>query len=95
MAPSKVEVVPFGPSSDEVEAMATAALEDPEVMRRLEGTDTGCCRRRRWTPARGRERCRAHSVQTTVYDYTNERTLVIRVGPGGGRAETVRQPRPS
>lgn len=94
MAPLKVEVVPFGPGSDEVEARAVAALADPEVGRRLEGSDY-----RVLSVAPVDTGVEADSgptaVQATVYDYTNERTLVVEAGEEVTVRETVRQPLPT
>ena len=81
----EVEVVPFGPDDEEVKAGATAALEDPEVRRRLEGSDY------RVLSATALE----EGVETTVYDYTNERALVIQSGEEVSVTETVRQPLPT
>jgi hypothetical protein len=96
VAPLKVEVVPFGPASDEVEAMGAATLDDPEVRRRLEGSDYRVLSVAPLDAGpEAEDGAGPTPVQTTVYDYTNERTLVIESGKKVAVRETVRQPLPT
>jgi Copper amine oxidase, enzyme domain len=102
VAELKVEVVPFGPSAGDVEAAANAALEHPAVRAELDGAEhrllsVAPVERE---PGPGDEDApQPTRVRATVYDYTNERALVIETGLDGGEEpavrETVRQPLPT
>jgi hypothetical protein len=97
-----VEVVPFGPGPDDVEAAAESALHHPDVERLLGGAD-----HRVLSVVPVEPELDSHEdgvlepsrVRVTVYDYENERALVVE-GSLDSRdlvavRETVRQPLPS
>jgi len=98
----KVEIVPFGPGPEDVEAAARSALGHPDVERELGGAD-----HRVLSVAPVEPEPDAHDeglpeptrVRATVYDYENERSLVVEGSLDGDDGvavrETVRQPIPS
>jgi hypothetical protein len=101
VAQLKVEVVPFGPAAEDLEAAAGAALGHPAVAAELDGTEY---RLLSVAPVEGEpgpqdeDAPEPTRVQATVYDYTNERALVVELGLDGGEPavrETVRQPLPT
>ncbi len=102
MAELEVKVEPWGPDPDEMEAAAGAALELPEVRSELDGAEHRVLSVKPVEPEPGPDDDdvpEPTQLRATVYDYTNERTLVIDAGLDGRDAvevrETVRQPLPT
>jgi Copper amine oxidase, enzyme domain len=102
MGELKVEIVPWGPAQEDLEAAASAALEHPDVEAELDGADHRLLSVAPVEPAAGADDEDApepSGVQATVYDYTNERALVVETALDGGEdvavRETVRQPLPT
>jgi Copper amine oxidase, enzyme domain len=102
MAELKVKVEPWGPDRDEMDSAVAAALELPEVTRELEGAEHRVLSVTPVEPEPGPADDDVPDpthVQATVYDYTNERTLVIDAALQGQDGvtvrETVKQPLPT
>jgi Copper amine oxidase, enzyme domain len=102
MGELKVEVVPYGPDPDELDAAVRSALDLPEVQSELEGAEHRVLSVMPVEPEPGPgddDVPEPTHVRATVYDYTNERTLVIDTGLAGGGGvdvqETIRQPLPT
>jgi Copper amine oxidase, enzyme domain len=102
MGELKVEVVPYGPDPDELDAAVHSALELPEVESELDGSEHRVLSVMPVEPEPGAgddDVPEPTHVRATVYDYTNERTLVIDTGLDGAGGvdvqETVRQPLPT
>ncbi|MCA1682491.1 MAG: hypothetical protein LC685_00575 [Actinobacteria bacterium] len=93
-----VEVVPWGPSPAATRAVARAALEHPSVRAELGDADT---RLLRVVPVVASSDAGAEPdhVRATVYDYMNERAVVVDAPVDGGAhvsiTSTAKQPLPS
>lgn len=80
MGELKVEVVPYGPDPDELDAAVRSALDLPEVQSELDGAEHRVLSVMPVEPEPGPgddDVPQPTHVRATVYDYTNERTLVI------------------
>jgi hypothetical protein len=102
MSELKVEVVPWGPTPNEIESAVRGALESPEVKSELGGANHRLLSVAPVEPEPGPEDDdlpEPNRVRATVYDYTNERAVVVESpldGAGGvAMRETVHQPLPS
>src|SRR5918999_430623 len=98
----EVKVEPWGPDPDEVDAAVGAALQLPEVRNELDGAEHRVLSvtpvEPDPDPADDDVPDPTH-VRATVYDYTNERTLVVDAALQGDNGvtvhETVKQPLPT
>jgi hypothetical protein len=92
----QVEVVPFGPDAQAADAAVRAALEHPAVRAEVEGVEHRVLSLR---PVGDAGADPPTAVEATIYDYTNERAVVVDVplnGAGAPRvASTARQPLPT
>src|SRR5918999_805904 len=97
----EVKVEPWGPDPDEVDAAVGAALQLPEVRNELDGAEHRVLSvtpvEPDPDPADDDVPDPTH-VRATVYDYTNERTLVVDAALQGDNGvtvhETMKQPMP-
>jgi len=93
-----VDIVPWGPSPQAVRAAATAALEHPAVRAELGDADS---RLLSAVPveSQGDPGAEPDHVRATVYDYMNERVVIVEApieGPAHVNVtSTVKQPLPS
>lgn len=93
-----IEIVPFGPSPRATRAAALAALEHPAVRSELGDADTKLLSAVPVVP-RGDPAAEPDHVRATIYDYVNERAVIVEA-PIEGTAHvsvssTVKQPLPS
>ncbi len=92
----QIEVVPFGPDAQVADAAVGAALGHPAVRGEIEDVEHWVLSVR---PIGDADAEPPTAVEATVYDYTNERALVVEVplnGDGTPRvASTTRQPLPT
>jgi hypothetical protein len=92
----QIEVVPFGPDAQAADAAVRAALGHPAVRAEIEDVEHRVLSVR---PVGDSDTEAPTAVEATVYDYTNERALVVDVpldGDGTPRgASTARQPLPT
>ena len=88
----KIEVVPWGPAPQAVHEAGAAALEHPAVRAELAGTDHMVLSIAPVAPAVGGDESAPESglVRTTIYDYTNERTLLVDAPLDGSKPVAVR-----
>lgn len=98
----EVKVEPWGPDPDEVDAAVDAAMRLPEVRNELDGAEHRVLSVTPGEPEPGPADDDVPDpthVRATVYDYTNERTLVVDAGLQGHDGvtvlETVKQPLPT
>ena len=90
----KVKVEPWGPDPDEVDAAVGAALQLPEVRNELDGAEHRVLSVTPVEPDPGPADDDVPDpthVRATVYDYTNERTLVVDAGLQGHDGVTVHE----
>lgn len=94
----RVEIVPFGPSPRATRAAATAALEHPAVRAELGDANTRLLSAVPVAPRRDPGAEPDH-VRATVYDYLNERAVIVEAPIEGSThvsvSSTVKQPLPS
>src|SRR5688500_6935408 len=94
MAQLEVKVEPWGPDPDEVDAAVDAALQLTEVRNELDGAEHRVLSVTPVEPEPGPgddDVPDPTHVRATVYDYTNERTLVVDAGLQGHDGVTVRE----
>ena len=95
----RVDVVPWGPAPEAVEAAARAALEHPAVREQLADAEHRLLSVASVTPDAGDGLAEPSQVHATVYDYANERSLVVEApidgSPHVGVTSTIHQPLPS
>ncbi len=89
----KIEVVPWGPTQNAVHEAGAAALEHSAVRAELVGTDHMVLSIAPVAPAAGAEADvgpESGLVRTTIYDYTNQRTLLVDAPLDGSQPVAVR-----
>ncbi|MDQ3850957.1 MAG: hypothetical protein M3296_10145 [Actinomycetota bacterium] len=95
--PLRVDIVPWGPSPQAARAAAAAALEHPAVRRELADAEHRVLSVEPVAPQG--DGAEPDHVRTTIYDYMNERALVVESplqgSPHVSLTSTVRQPLPS